>query len=488
MMGLSWQYKRYNYKGKNMKIKSVVLLLFVLILTLPLSLQAASTNSSYPWQIKKVSLLCEVFPASNTISVDGSINFCKIMKADDCLNFAFSPKNIRFSDEKGRQVNFESDPDGNIWIKPAFSLGNHTLHFCFYAKLPVKSKELFGLLLNKDFVDIEGIIPWFPIFPKIMGSQENATERPWFHAEIGVTAPEGITLYASGKKIGEKHFRGKVTRYFRTTSPVWGGLSIRGGRYQDITGTADKLRFNILVPSDLLFKQAKAWKTCVQKTLEFYLDRYGFFPYPELTIFNRPWSTSTKGWGCEHGSLLLDGKENFTISPNEISPQNFVAHEIYHQYVGGIVRTHMPQCGMLVLEGVTNFVSTLCARDVYGEKAFQEIVSGYIYGLKTIPPQEDTPLLQVDSRHPHLACYSYDKMPLFLLEMHRLIGDSRMRDIEKTFIQRFRFGRQASFKDFIDILQEKTSNIRGAKELCDKWLAQKGIPDISILDKPKSKK
>jgi|GEM_PF-2205304 len=459
------------------KMKIAAAVVFLLSLLVPSSL-AAQQLASYPWAVTNILICCEIIPASQSMNVEGEIVYNKTCDFDEMLSFDYATDSLKFHDENGKELPFHIDSN-DIVLDSKIPLGSHTIHFEYSINFPATYSNPFHLFINETYTNLEERWAWYPQFPHILGTSAGVAFSSWFQAEITVTAPEGYTMVASGKMTGEKHAHGKTTRYFHTTNPVK-GLGIYGGKYQSFVGQFKGIDFRILVSKDLNFTDAESWKDYIRKSLDFYIDRYGFFPFQNLYLIHQPFKMEGGGWGGPHGCFFIGGVNCFASGPLDIQFCNFVAHEMFHQYLGSMIESTNKKNGTLVSEGMTEYASLICADSFSPKPLLAQVIPAYVATLKKIKYEEDIEIMNVTSKHPHYLDYSYRKIPLFLLELRNLIGDARIKKIERAFVNKYKFKELIGFPELLAEIKSETSGEEAVEELCKAWLEQKGVPPLSM--------
>ena len=437
---------------------------------------AAESVSRYPWIMKKTTVICSLFPKERSMSVEGEIIFNKVASYSEFLSFDLSPANLKLIDGSGKNIPYEYYKDGGICLKSPLPYGMNTIRFEFQHSFPASDSADPYLFVGEDFTNLEFGSCWYPRIGLCI-SIDGKYVLPANHmAELAISAPKGYTVIGAGKKIGEKCHAGRVTSYFRTEKPVF-SLEIYAGKYKTIQGSSAGINFSIHVRKGLDFKRASETKENVAKILQFYVDRYGFFPFSELDIIQRPYLPNGNNYSTTHGRVLINGEDVFTKSPEEMSPApaSLLAHEIYHQYICQMVRgTGFDR--KLFTEGMTCYGEILCANSILESSLMSKAIDLWALILRKIPEATDVAIASLTKENPNLSRYAYYKMPLFLLTLRHCVGDAVMKKVELSLLKKYGFKDPITFNEFLSTLKQNTGSLPGANQIFDAWLNKPGLP------------
>ena len=246
---------------------------------------------------------------------------------------------------------------------------------------------------------------------------------------------------------------------------------------QTIQGKSAGVSFSINVRKGLDFKRASEMKENVAKILQFYTDRYGFFPSSELHIIQRSYLPNGNNYSTSHGLVLINGEDIFTKSPDEVmpSPGSLLAHEIFHQYIGQVVQaTGFDR--QLLLEGMTSYGEILCTCSIFGNDLAAKEINVWETVIRKIPKEKDVAIASLTKECPNISRYSYYKIPLFYLTLRQCIGDDAMKEFERSLLKKFGYKDRISFNEFLSFLKQETGALPGADKIFDAWLNEPGLP------------
>lgn len=337
-----------------------------------------------------------------------------------------------------------------------------SLYFDFSAKLPEPPFARTGA--KKEFFFVA---QWFPKIGVL-------TEEGWnchqfhanseFFADFGVynvwmTVPDKNVLGATGLRVGEPQNNGDgtATHYYHaedvhdfawTTSP----------EYLEFSGRSQDVDIRVLMQPDHR-AQGPRHVEAAKKSIEYFQNWYGDYPYPNLTVVD-PRTGARGAGGMEYPTLITAG--TFYGLPEGLRAVELVIlHEFGHNYWYHLLASNEFEESWLD-EGINSYTEAQIMKDWFGPEGDAVDVFGikvndiqirrnsFLAGSNLDPLIRNT--WEYYSRGSY-AINSYSRPAIVLSSLQNFLGEDRMRQAMRAYVERFRFKHPTS-KDFVGVLEE----------------------------------
>jgi hypothetical protein len=235
--------------------------------------------------------------------------------------------------------------------------------------------------------DFHLVAQWFP---KIARREQDGAwvhfpfnAQSEFYADFGsydvtLDVPKAMIVGATGARVADD-VRGdrRVLRYH--ADDVHDFAWTAWERFRELTRDMNGVSVRVLYPpgND---GNARATLTAVEHGLRFYGERFGRYPYPQLTVVHPPvWALSAGG--MEYPTLITTGAPWYTYLGSTLV-ERVTLHELGHQWFYGLVATDEHSWPFLD-EGLTTYAEESSMRALFGDgdgaRLLGLTVSGYAY-------------------------------------------------------------------------------------------------------------
>lgn len=317
----------------------------------------------------------------------------------------------------------------------------------------------------------------------------------YFTANLKVIVPPEYSIVSNGllvdrtelkksDKVEDLEKEGGSINTFETKKPVK-YLSFLAGRLIKIDQADTPFPLQFFRSKDS-YIQRKEVIDDAKKILQFFVSRFGPYPYEKLTIVHRLWSTS--GGHSPASFIILNetprsiakGNYNKPVSPVGFYrwKEYFLAHEVAHQWWGQGVAwdTYHDQW---LSEGLAQFSAVLYLREMYGDKAFSSILKKLAQWTER---KTKWGSITMGSRISHFdyAAYQsiiYNKTSLVLNILRDLLGDDLFfKGLKKFFSENvYSAAKTSDFKRCFEDVSGKD-----LKVFFDMWFDSYHLPDTRI--------
>jgi hypothetical protein len=326
------------------------------------------------------------------------------------------------------------------------------------------------------------------------------SEDDFFTARLKIIVPPGYTAIASGRlletgtlngiqRVTELDKVGSVYAIFDMATPVK-YLSFLVGKLSLTEEQTEAPPISTYVASDVRWLR-RNFLDDAKKILSFYEERFGPYPFGNLRIIQRLWSTAG---GHSPASFLvvneLPRRSDATgaivpMIPSPNSPVDlsqwkdyFLAHEIAHQWWGQGVSGSSYRDQWLS-EGMAQFAALLYLRSRYREAAFAGILKKF---SKWTGKKSAWGPITLGSRLSHVdfeayQAIIYDKAALVLNMLRDMLGDETFFSGLKDFFSRHLRG-TASTGQF-RVAMEKACG-RDLGDFFEPWFYSYELPDARV--------
>ncbi|MFQ6083131.1 MAG: M1 family metallopeptidase [Candidatus Aminicenantia bacterium] len=310
-------------------------------------------------------------------------------------------------------------------------------------------------------------------------------ETDYFTASLSITVPSKYNCLANGQlvKIKEISFdkEKKLTFLFQTKYPVK-YLAFLVGEF-----SLDE-KFSEPIPVELYSTSGASLvgeANLIKSIIQFYQQKFGPFPYTQLTVIKRVWDY--KGGHSPASFIILNAlsphSETFrSSSPVDLSRWKgyFLAHEIAHQWWGQTVtwRSYRDQW---LSEGFAQFASILYLKEKYGEGVFHYSLKKFNNWIKK--KKEAGPII-LGSRIGHIndddkafLAIIYDKTAVVLNMLKDLLGKEIFFQSIRQFLSQYQH-KEVSTKQFKECL-EKISG-KNLDKFFENWFYSYQLPEVIV--------
>jgi Peptidase family M1 domain len=331
---------------------------------------------------------------------------------------------------------------------------------------------------------------WYPAPPS----------EDFFTARLKLIVPPGYTSIANGRlleegtlngipRVTELDTTGSVYTVYEIDTPVK-YLSFLVGRLSLTEELAGRLPLSCYVASDVRWLR-RNFLDDAQKILAFYQELFGPFPFENLRIVQRLWSSAG---GHSPASFLVVNElprrsdamgQIVPLVPSPNSPVDlshwkdyFLAHEIAHQWWGQGV-TGATYRDQWLSEGLSQFAAALYLRSKYGEDAFAAILKKF---SKWTGKKSGWGAITLGSRLSYVdfeayQAIVYDKAALVLNMLRDMMGEERFFAGLRDFFGRYHQG-AASTGQFRAAMEAAAG--RGLADFFDPWLNSHELAEVRV--------
>ena len=368
---------------------------------------------------------------------------------------------------------------------PVLPGGSAALNISFIAKLP---EPPFCRTGTREEYFLVG--QWFP---KIGVYTDNGWNCHQFHelseffADFGVydvtiTVPTGNIVGATGVEVEvTDNGDGTSSHYYRaedvhdfawTTSP----------EFVEFTRTVRDVEVRLLMQPDHT-GQSERHLEAAEVAIEYIQDWFGDYPYPNLTIVD-PRRRAGGSGGMEYPTLITS-LTRYGLPQGIRMVESVIIHEFAHNYWYHLVASNEFEESWLD-EGLTTFTETEVMREAYGAEG--NMIDLFGVKVNDLTLSRIAYLLTPDSDHVlknswdfysenSWAANSFFKPSLMLTTLQNLLGEETMRDILRTYADRWRF-RHPTTEDFLRVADEVSG--RDLSWFFDQALRSRAVLDYSV--------
>lgn len=205
---------------------------------------------------------------------------------------------------------------------------------------------------------------------------------------------------------------------------------------------------------------AQRYIQAVKNAFEYFEEWYGDYPYPTLTIVDPSYGGRGAG-GMEYPTLITAGVFGYLVDEYKY-PEMVTVHELAHNYWYGLVGSNEFEEAWLD-EGITTYSELKVMEEYYNGEGGSYLD---LLGLKISDTQATWRWYanynaNIDKIFNYswkyyaggYGMYSYDKPGMMLLTLHNYLGDDRMKNVMRTFFDRYKFKHPTTI-DFVETVNE----------------------------------
>jgi aminopeptidase N len=257
---------------------------------------------------------------------------------------------------------------------------------------------------------------------------------------VRVTAPDELTVVASGVEVGREHEADKQVLTF-AAGPARDFYLAASDAYTAISETVGETTVNSYAFAERVGGGRLALQHAVD-ALESYNARLGVYPYTELDVL----STPMQALGIEYpGAMgialhLYDPDAEVLGLPSQAILESTVAHEVAHQWFYNAVGNDQVDEPWLD-EAVVQYVTGLYFADVYGERAAQGFRDSW-YGRWDRVDRADIPIGMPTGSYAgaEYGAIVYGRGPLFIAALAEAMGQEKFDEFLRDYYESHQWG------------------------------------------------
>jgi hypothetical protein len=347
-------------------------------------------------------------PQSYHLSAKVQIGLVSQVEGLEAVKFKFHPglEVLRIYDSERRELLYTKDPVARVlyvyFLEPLDKDVRTTIEVFYRGRLEPPAQLTDTVVGQRYEVTSETLPVRFETFLFSQSAQWHPypLTEDYFTARLKLIVPPAYSVIANGVLVEKSVLNGvqRVTEIdkvgsscsvYETKRPVK-YLSFLVGKLSLMEETSGRLPLAHYASSDVRFLRKNLLEEA-GRILDFYESRFGPFPFENLSIVQRLWST--KGGHSPASFVVVNdlprvpsggpGLRERLIgnpdSPVDLSPQwreYFLAHEIAHQWWGQGV-TWARYRDQWLSEGLAQYASALYIRSKYGAGAWSDILKKF---------------------------------------------------------------------------------------------------------------
>lgn len=462
---------------------------------------------SQKYDVQNYQIELDFEPRNVYLSAKAKISVLAQVDGLDAVRFKFNPslQILRIYDDENRELFFTQDKIGKIlyiyFLEPLSKEMSSAVEIYYRGRLepPIQVTDvLAGPQYNDSFVLIPSRYETY-LFSQSAFWYPSPPDEDYFTARLKIIVPPDFSSVSNGLLLEEGTLNGlqRVTEIdkvgssfavFETKKPVK-YLSFLVGKLALTQQKSNPLPLSTYVASDVRWLKRNFIEDA-QSILEFYESRFGPFPYENLRIIQRLWSTAgghspasfivlnelpRSSESSLSGSVILNKN-----SPVDLSQwkEYFLAHEIAHQWWGQAV-TWARYKDQWLSEGLAQFSSVLYLQSRHNGAAFSSILKKFSYWTekKAIwgPITLGSRLSFLDFEA--YQAIVYNKTSLVLNMLHDLLGDELFFAGLREFFNRHKYS-AATTGQFKRIMEEISGKELDA--FFTPWFDSHLLPEVRV--------
>lgn len=361
-----------------------------------------------------------------------------------------------------------------------------SLYLDFSAKLPTPALARTGFK-EEYFL----VAQWFPkigVFSDAGWNCHQFHSNSEFFADFGVynvwmTVPSENLLGATGIIVGEPLDNGDGTStHFYHAEDVHDFAWTTSPEFLEFKGQAQDVEIRALIQSDHR-EQGPRHIEAARAAIEYFQDRYGDYPFPNLTIVD-PRRNAIRTSGMEYPTFFT--ARTFYGAPEGLHRlEEVIIHEFGHNYFQHMLASNEFEETWLD-EGITSYLEMLAMNDIYGPEGDMldllgiKINNHHVQRAGYLWTPDTDPIVRNAWEYYSSGSYginSYSRPAVMLYTLHKYLDDSTMQAIIRTYVERWRFKHPKS-QDFIDIVNEISG--KNMQRFFDQALYDNAILDYTV--------
>ncbi|MES2521783.1 MAG: M1 family aminopeptidase [Gemmatimonadota bacterium] len=237
------------------------------------------------------------------------------------------------------------------------------------------------------------------------------------------------TLRRSWTENGRRYFE------YETEAPVSFGMNVYSGRYAVLEDQWKDVKLSILHHPSHTFVLDRAVKS-MKASLEYFTAQFGPYPHGHLRLVEFP---SYGGFGIAHPNTVGFAEDYFfgRVREGELDmPFYGLAHEIAHQWWGGLIKGAMVQGHGFLSESLANYSAMMATERTYGPEAARRVydfqMERYLLGRAT--QSREVPLLDVEDQ-PYI---NYRKGAIAMYTLREHVGEEPVNRALRRYVEKHR--------------------------------------------------
>ena len=345
--------------------------------------------------------------------------------------------------------------------KPAAPGDSVVLVIDFTAKLPQPPIARTGAKEEYFFIG-----QWFPKVGVLENNGWNCHQfhhHSEFYADYGVydvrmTVPQKNLVAATGVCVSLVHNGDSTATHYYHAEDVHDFAWTTSPDFAEFKDKSQDVEIRVLMQKDHV-AQGRRYLAAAKIAVAEYQDRYGDYPYPNLTVVD-PRRGATATGGMEYPTLITAGTA-YGLPEGLRIPELIIIHEFGHNFWYHLVANNEFEEAWLD-EGINTYSEMQILKDRYGPDG--DVLNLACFRLQDMQllrfeyasaPQTDH-IVQPAWSYYSGASYgvnSYAKPGLALSTLHNYLGPERMSCMLRTFFARWKF-KHPHTKDFIAVANE----------------------------------
>jgi hypothetical protein len=362
--------------------------------------------------------------------------------------------------------------------------GSITLDIDFNAKLPTPPVARNGY--KKDYYFFAQWFPKIGVFENGKWVCHQYHSHGEFYADFGVydvkiTTPDKFIVGATGIMVERKNNGdGTVTHYYHAED-VHDFAWTASPKFVEFTGKARDVDMRVLMQRVHALQGPRHLKAA-QLAVEYFQDWYGDYPYPNLTVVD-PTGFSDATGGMEYPTFITAG--TMTGMPGGVlAPEMVIIHEFGHNFWYGMVANNETEEAWLD-EGITTYCEIRIMEDIYGKGSMIDLMGiqaedMYMRRYSYVAAPDLDPTIMNSWEYYSGNSYrsmAYSKPALMLMTLENYIGAETMREILRTYFERYKF-RHPKTEDFIEVANQVSG--QDLSWFFDQMLYSNAVLDYSV--------
>lgn len=357
----------------------------------------------------------------------------------------YNGKKVKYSEDK-QILKFKLDKE----LKPGEEA---EVVIDFTLKIPL-SQDRLGY-----YGDEYSIANWYPILSIYDEKQGLWDENP-FHPvgesnysdcsdyQVEILVPKGMVVVTTGVQQNKEKLEEMEKLTFQAEN-VRDFVFFMSEDYKVVSKDVNGVRVNSYYIKHE--STAKRMLDLACKSLEFFSQTYGEYPYSEYDVVETPLS----GGAMEYPTVTQMGYYNRmpeTPNPKSLSFEDeAVVHETAHQWFYSIIGNNEFKDPILD-ESFTSYATARFFENEYGEYNKLAVKGSFLAYIYDYNP----PIYRSTDQYSwnDFAVIVYKIGPIVLEDLRRKVGDEKFDDIFKTYYNKYKY-KNASLEGFLDIVEEK---------------------------------
>lgn len=402
-----------------------------------------------------------------------------------------APEVMAGSVDLTERIEYFQPDDGNEYDKTVFRLPlprplppgeSVVVNIDFTAKLPTPPFARTGAKKEYFFVG-----QWFPKIAVYTDQGWNCHQfhpNSEFFADFGVynvriTVPEQNIVGATGVEVEVRNNGDGTATHFYHAEDVHDFAWTTSPEFRVFTDQAQDVNIRVLMQPDHAY-QGQRHLDAAKVAVEHFQNWYGDYPFPNLTVVDPRRGAGGSG-GMEYPTLITAGTA-YGLPKGLHMVEAVIIHEFGHNFWYHLLASNEFEEAWMD-EGINSYTDTQIMNDAYGPTG--DMVDFLGIKLNDIQRHHGSYLFNADLDPIITRAWdfysggsygvnSYSKPALVLNTLRNYIGADLMREVMRTYVQRWRFKHPKS-EDFFDVVEDVTG-----KQL--DWFFDQAFRTNAVLD------